>query len=267
MNNENNPKKSRQQLWQEHVDYARGESADSSTACGTYAGPVPDGFMPEVSPAPSPQPATGTPRTGLVTIAKGTLEHLSRDTLLCYIDQLERELAEAVSSQDALRNEFDRREEVVNRLRSQLTAQREAHERDVGELRAKQPINSHRRLFDLVRFMRSELHEADLIDADEYAWLCSHEFKEDKGKPGSPSPRRLEDYDDLRTRLTAAERRLAEQTAKLALADELAGALERIEKNLKIMVPTGDALLIATDALTRYRAASAPTTATKGEGV
>jgi hypothetical protein len=78
------------------------------------------------------------------------------------------------------------------------------HERDAAL--QKQPINTHRRLFDLVRNCRAQLHEEDLITDDEYAWLCSHEFKEDKGKPGSPSPRRLEDYDDLRQLLAVAER-------------------------------------------------------------
>lgn len=72
-------------------------------------------------------------------------------------------------------------------------------------MNTQQPINTHRRLFDLVRYMRADLHAANLITEDEYAWLCTYEFKEDKGKPGSPSPRRLEDYDDLRKQLTALQ--------------------------------------------------------------
>jgi hypothetical protein len=78
-----------------------------------------------------------------------------------------------------------------------------AAKQEVKEARKKQPINTHRRLFDLVRNCRARLHQEDLITDDEYAWLCSHEFPEDKGKPGSPSPRRLEDYDALRAQLAA----------------------------------------------------------------
>jgi len=57
-------------------------------------------------------------------------------------------------------------------------------------------INTNVRLFDLVRVMRSELHEADLITDEEYSWLLS-EAPMAKGS-GSPSPRRLEDYDRAR---------------------------------------------------------------------
>lgn len=78
----------------------------------------------------------------------------------------------------------------------------------------KHAINTHVRLFDLVRFMRAELHQADLITSEEYAWLCM-EAPLSKGG-GSPSPRRLEDYDDIRARLTA-------------LAAENKALLQRIE--------------------------------------
>lgn len=60
------------------------------------------------------------------------------------------------------------------------------------------------RLFDLVRYMRAELHEAELITDSEYGWLCS-EASLATGA-GSPSPRRLEDYDELRRRLSALEK-------------------------------------------------------------
>jgi hypothetical protein len=59
------------------------------------------------------------------------------------------------------------------------------------------PINV--RLFDLVRYMRSELHHANLITDEEYAWLIM-EAPLAQGV-GSPSPRRLEDYDDIRAKL------------------------------------------------------------------
>jgi hypothetical protein len=68
-------------------------------------------------------------------------------------------------------------------------------------------INTHQRLFDLVRYMRSELHEAELITDEEYAWLAA-EAPMAKGS-GSPSPRRLEDYDDVRANLAKADSRIA----------------------------------------------------------
>ena len=64
-------------------------------------------------------------------------------------------------------------------------------------------INTNVRLFDLVRFMRSELHEAELITDNEYAWLCA-EAPMAQGQ-GSPSPRRLEDYDEIRARCKTLE--------------------------------------------------------------
>ncbi len=63
------------------------------------------------------------------------------------------------------------------------------------------------RLFDLVRYMRSELHEADLIDLHEYAWLCGQ--CELAQGDGSPSPRRLESYDRVRARIKELEADLA----------------------------------------------------------
>ena len=60
----------------------------------------------------------------------------------------------------------------------------------------KSDINTNVRLFDLVRFMRTELHEADLITDEEYSWLLS-EAPMAKGS-GSPSPRRLEGYDRVK---------------------------------------------------------------------
>lgn len=76
---------------------------------------------------------------------------------------------------------------------------------ELAEARAKQPINTHVRLFDLVRHQRAELHTAELITDEEYHWLCYGSGMATSPKGGSPSPRRLEDYDALRARLTAAE--------------------------------------------------------------
>ncbi len=84
--------------------------------------------------------------------------------------------------------------------------QRDALAEKLRRASEKQPINTHVRLFDLVRFMRRELHDADLIDDDEYAWLCLSPMST-APEGGSPSPRRLEDYDALRTKL----RELGEQ--------------------------------------------------------
>lgn len=64
-------------------------------------------------------------------------------------------------------------------------------------------INTNVRLFDLVRYMRSELHEAQLITDKEYFWLCAESEMAHSPKGGSPSPRRLEDYDKLREQMDA----------------------------------------------------------------
>ena len=66
---------------------------------------------------------------------------------------------------------------------------------------AQKDISTNIRQFDLVRFMRGELHEQDLITDEEYAWLCTDAPMAQDPKGGSPSPRRLEDYDNLRQQL------------------------------------------------------------------
>ena len=71
-------------------------------------------------------------------------------------------------------------------------------------------IKTDVRLFDLVRYMRSELHQANLITDAEFAWL----LQANPGEPsqdGSPSRERLESYDELRARLEEAESRLKDQ--------------------------------------------------------
>lgn len=62
----------------------------------------------------------------------------------------------------------------------------------------------YQRLWDLVRHQRSELLDAELITRDEYVALLADETK-DRQAQGSPSPRRLESYDELRARLSAFE--------------------------------------------------------------
>jgi hypothetical protein len=74
------------------------------------------------------------------------------------------------------------------------------------------------RLFDLVRYQRGELFEADLITEEEYSWLLS-ESPLAKGS-GSPSPRRLESYDQVRAKITPLETALKE-IAKQSISDEM----------------------------------------------
>lgn len=66
-------------------------------------------------------------------------------------------------------------------------------------------INTNTRLMDLVRYQRSELLHAGLISEEEYEWLLNAPSEGNHGQ-GSPSPRRLEDYDQIRERLTNSER-------------------------------------------------------------
>ncbi len=69
-------------------------------------------------------------------------------------------------------------------------------------------INSNVRLFDLVRHQRGELHQAELISDEEYSWLCAGSELATAPEGGSPSPRRLEDYDDMRKKMDEAARTL-----------------------------------------------------------
>ena len=78
-------------------------------------------------------------------------------------------------------------------------ARRMERERD----EAASAINTNVRLFDLVRYSRAILHEDELITDEEYAWLCGGAEMANSPKGGSPSPRRLEDYDDLSKQLEA----------------------------------------------------------------
>jgi len=71
-------------------------------------------------------------------------------------------------------------------------------------------IKDNIRLLDLVRQARLWLHKQELITDDEYVDLATI---------GSGSARRLEDYDDIRSKLTSAlarEKELREENARLA---------------------------------------------------
>lgn len=59
-------------------------------------------------------------------------------------------------------------------------------------------INTSERLFDLVRYSRAISHEDGLISDEEYAWLCGGSPMTNSPQGGSPSPRRLEEYDEMR---------------------------------------------------------------------
>jgi hypothetical protein len=65
-------------------------------------------------------------------------------------------------------------------------------------------INTHVRMFDLVRYCRANLHEDGLITDKEYAWLCSAPMATSPDG-GSPSARRLEDYDQFQARIKQLE--------------------------------------------------------------
>lgn len=62
------------------------------------------------------------------------------------------------------------------------------------------PLHDNRRLWDLVRYQRMELHDAELISDQEYADLAS-----DHG-----SVKRLETYESLRRDLASAKALLGE---------------------------------------------------------
>ena len=97
-------------------------------------------------------------------------------------------------------------------------------------------INTHKRLFDLVRYSRGSLHEEGLITDEEYAWLCS-EAPLAKGR-GSPSPRRLEDYDELIAKSRRMEKALEE------IRDLVPGESDDPERDMVLMQD------LATNALT-----------------
>ena len=102
-------------------------------------------------------------------------------------------------------------------------------ERDeVREQIAASAINTNVRLFDLVRYSRASLHEDELITDEEYAWLCGGAEMANSPKGGSPSPRRLEDYDEIRKQLEALR--------------EAIGAAHHILNNISALNETAEVL-------------------------
>ena len=103
-------------------------------------------------------------------------------------------------------------------------------------------INTNVRLFDLVRHQRAALHEDELITDEEYAWLCGSEMAMSP-QGGSPSPRRLEDYDRTHEQLEAMRSaikdaaQVLEQCAKWPsrcdFSDLANTALAKLQQSLK----------------------------------
>lgn len=86
---------------------------------------------------------------------------------------------------------------------------------EVERLRKGAPINTHVRLFDLVRYLRSDFHREGLITDEEYGWLCAISPMAISPKGGSPSRQRLEDYDELAANMKSL--RKAAEAARVAL--------------------------------------------------
>lgn len=73
----------------------------------------------------------------------------------------------------------------------------------------------HQRAWDLLRQMRGHLADENLISLEEYAWLAANAPGADAGPGnGSPAPRRLESYDEMRAELAAARRALTAMTVE-----------------------------------------------------
>jgi hypothetical protein len=98
-----------------------------------------------------------------------------------------------------------------------ITALLREREEEIGRLKASRPVKDGERLLDLVRYSRHALHEEGLITDQEYTELMGVHA----------SPRRLEGYDEVRTKLTAA-------AAALAKKDE---ALRRIVAGCRLNAP------------------------------
>ncbi len=103
-------------------------------------------------------------------------------------------------SRDSLRQQLEEAKHAYAVVSEQLDAT-PILLHQLEEARKKQPINTSLRLFDLVRFMRSELLEKELITEAEYSWLAHSSPMATTPKGGSPSRERLEEYDDLAAQL------------------------------------------------------------------
>lgn len=154
------------------------------------------------------------------------------------IPRLLRDLTALLKERDEQNTKIE--ELIKNGLERQdaIEADRDTLRLRVAELEQKQPINTHVRLFDLVRQQRAELHAADLITEEEYAWLSGGSSYAQDAHGGSPSPRRLEDYDKLRATITALQ---IEEDGKER--DTLRSRVAELEAGNKAM---GDSLIAMT---------------------
>jgi chromosome segregation ATPase len=91
---------------------------------------------------------------------------------------------------------------IIDELRERVSALN----RRIDALQKAKPtfLTDYQRMWDLVRHQRAALVDAGLITALEYALLVSHESTVTNAA-GSPSPRRLESYDELRAKLAEVE--------------------------------------------------------------
>jgi len=116
---------------------------------------------------------------------------------------------------------------TISELRKQIKELKRENAFLTGQLLSHGSELTNGRLFDLVRHQRAELHEAKLITDKEYAELCSeHPLAQGDG---SPSPRRLEDYDELKARTA----RLKDSLDVLTEASwERENSLRELERNI-----------------------------------
>lgn len=113
----------------------------------------------------------------------------------------------------------------------------EAMAERIQELEHKLPFTNER-LFDLVRYKRSELYEANLIDEQEYIELVI-----EGGSHKRKSVSRLEDYDKVRADLAAAHANISQRESAMDnLREELVqaniradAAHERAERQLAVI--------------------------------
>lgn len=142
----------------------------------------------------------------LIAAIEGNWSGMSKEDLISTCQMLTR-------GRDVWRKEAEQTQSELTAAKAELQLARDiikgmegniaACEADNERLTREQPISSHLRQFDLVRQMRGELHRQNLITDEEYVWLCRHNPTREAG---SPSPRRLEDYDELRAKLAEAEK-------------------------------------------------------------
>lgn len=170
--------------------------------------------------APPPTPETDA----------ALVDHMPKDatewsehylTLCIHSRKLERERDEArehlalYREQCAAANKGAKINAHINHSLAAKLAEAKRERDEAREQIASCAINTNVRLFDLVRQMRAPLHEDDLITDEEYFWLCGGCEMANSPEGGSPSPRRLEDYDVLSEKLQAMREAIKEAISAL----------------------------------------------------